>query len=110
MSAQMATIINVGILRGQNGKVLEVQFKHHPGIPFVRSIMENAIKGVGRKTNLNVIDGIMVFSCDDNHVPVVAEQKGVLRELLDEIEAGRACLMPLRDGFFEGIRIGVGHY
>lgn len=110
MTAQSVTGVRVGVTRGQNGEMLEVQFMHHPGVPNVKSIMEKALTGTGRKTGLGVIDGIMVFSCDGNHVPVVSDQQGVLKELYDEIILGRACLMPLQDGFLEGIRVGVGHY
>lgn len=110
MTAQSVTGIRVGVTRGQNGKIFEVQFMHHPGIPNVKSIMEKALRGTGRSTGLDVIDGIMVFSCDDKHVPVVSDQQGVLKELYDEIKLGRACLMPLRDGFLDGIVIRVGHY
>lgn len=107
MTAQSAIGVKVGVTRGQNGKILEVKFMHHPGIPNVKSIMEKTLTNKGSENWLILVDGIMVFSSDGKHVPVVSEQKGVLEELYKKIKCGQVCLMPLQDGFFEGIVVAV---
>jgi hypothetical protein len=105
MTAQKAITMGVEtkVLRSQNGKLLSISFMHHPGVYGVKAIMENSMKGNGGVT---VVDGMIIFSCDNKHVPVVSEHKA-LTELYAHILSHKVYLSPFSDGFREGIVFSI---
>ncbi|EKE20350.1 MAG: hypothetical protein ACD_8C00014G0001 [uncultured bacterium] len=108
MTAQMAINLEVKtrILRKQDGRVSEISFMHHPGAMGMTSTMENAMRGKGKNSGISVFDGMIIFSCDDNHLPVVSEH-GALMEIYRQAKNGNVWVSPLVDGFYAGIVIMI---
>ncbi|EKE19592.1 MAG: hypothetical protein ACD_8C00134G0004 [uncultured bacterium] len=94
------------VVRGLNGRVSEIRFSHHPGAVDIKGIIENATRGEERSSALTTTDGMVVFSYKGKHVACTSEEDA-LTEMHKSIVRGSAYMMPLKDGFLDGIVIAL---